>query len=399
MTAASALALGACNLGRQNEARVTVGLPLLDCGTLQANAGRRIETTFVAVAGAEFPPITEFRNQTPCSGESPMLDESNLATFDVDIPAGDNRALAIAVLGAPILLGTATVPDLSIRGVPLRTTTPRPVFFGGGMILKRAMLEGAAPRVNLILEPFVNVLGRVSAAGQPAAARLTFYAPDVSDTGCLSTYEDAETTTLSKLYQVQVGSAGAYLASVPYRATLVETDFGIVCNNDEAHGNELFGFAEGADGRLALFVPGRAVAPGRGLEPGMLLRNSVIFLRDPNEVGELLTSATLVTTRAGLELYLAGYSDALPAEEAVTLAVRPVGESAPQYLAFVAKRAATLGEGPGASGRKLASYDFLHRFGTRQPRVQRLLATQGLPAGEYVMTLPGGQFELPLRLE
>ena len=188
-TVASTLA--ACNLDSNRDTRVTFELPLLDCTSLQDPllGGSQMAGTFIAVAGAEFPPITELRRDTnPCANT--QVDERKLAELAVSVPAGRKRALAIAIVGQPIALGDLLLPEsIDGRGINIRTTEPRPVFFAGGKILEGDVLSQEAPQLALIMEPFVNMLGSVQRGGRGgrAAATIKFMMPDVD--GCLTTVD------------------------------------------------------------------------------------------------------------------------------------------------------------------------------------------------------------------
>lgn len=363
-----AAALAACNFGRQ-DLPVTVRLPLTsaECAELQdpARGGSEMAATFVAVAGAEFPPLTELKEEvTPCL--PPSEDPGSLGEIEVKVPEGDRRAIALAILGKPLGLTGLALPAIELEGLPLRLRDPRPVFFGGGRVLDRAdLLSG---EITLEMHPFVNLIGRVLRGTSPAAARVTFFLPR-ADGACVTPFESESAPAFETLVTVSAGEGGRFFASVPYRAT---EEF---CPDNQ--GNEVFALAETERGEVALLVPGRAETRSSGIEPGILLEDVVMILHQPGVVSPL--ERTLVTGVARLpyarflKLYLSGWG-----LDAPTFAVqRPLTlvriDDAGGELERVVGRldfggVTVLGTPPGAA-QPLRSYERLRRFADRAPSV------------------------------
>ena len=375
----------ACNLDSNRDTRVTFELPLLDCTSLQDPllGGSQMAGTFIAVAGAEFPPITELRRDTnPCANT--QVDERKLAELAVSVPAGRKRALAIAIVGQPIALGDLLLPEsIDVRGINIRTSEPRPVFFAGGKILEGDVLSQEAPQLALIMEPFVNMLGSVQRGGRGgrAAATIKFMMPDVD--GCLATIDTPSDPAIKVVYQITTNANGAFFASAPYRATEG------TCKNDETHGNELFALVEGVGGGVALYVPGRALTPGQGMEPGLLLRDTNIYLRDLSDVSpSLVTSVTYIPTSRLVELHVAGYGlPSTPGGRAL-LEVQELPSGAAQMIEFEAGTPIELGAG-GLFG-PMPSYQRVRLFGDRKPFSMKLSTSHGFANGKHRVTLPDG---------
>lgn len=384
MVAVSA-GLAGCNLAASSDqTQVTLSLPLLDCAALQnpALGGSRIEGTFIAVAGAEFPPLTELRRETnPCSDQEP--NERALAALNVRVPQGSKRALALAIVGRPLPLVGLTLPDsVDVRGINISTREPRPIFFAGGKLLEGDVLGQTEPSIALTLEPFVNMLGSVQRGprGEGVQATIDFILPEVG--GCLTTVDTADDPAIKRVYKMTTNRSGAFFATVPYRST--ETN----CKNDESHGNEIFALVEGAGG-AALYVPGRAITPGQGLEPGVLLRDTTIYLRDRGDAApSLVTSVTYVPTAGRVELHVAGFGVPQTVNGRAALEVQKLPGGASQTIEFEASEPVVLGNG-GLFG-PLPSYQRAHLFGERKPFSMKLSTSQGFDVGTYRITLPEG---------
>jgi hypothetical protein len=300
------LAAVACNYGRQQEIVATARFSLTaeECQRLTdpAYGGGTIEGTYVAVAGAEFPPITRYYpGLDPCRNPDAGAE---LLRLTVGVPEGERRALALGIVGPQLFPGSVELPALAGMRFDLRR-----VFFGGGEIVEEAdLLRGT---LDLYLDPFVNVLGRVRRGGEPVRARIRFFQPQ-SDSFCLRGCERCNPTdpnafepALTEVLTVASTDAGLFFAPVPYRAP--QADF---CD-PLVQGNDLLALSASDAGEVALFVPGRAGDRGSQLQPGMLLTEVQLFLQRPQEIvaAELpvVTGVSLLPDRSSLWFYLSGY--------------------------------------------------------------------------------------------
>jgi hypothetical protein len=393
------LAWTACTGGARDSVSVPVGLALTaeECARLtdEAQGGGPMEGTFAAVAGAEFPPITEFRSGVhPCA--PPDGDSESVQTFTVHVPEGGKRVFGLAVLGRALRLGDLAVPQAEIEGLPLQLRTPRAVFFAGGVEIDREDQERG--EVELELHPFVNLVGSLRRGGEPASGRITFFLPAADrflGGRCLRFFDLPEAPAVEAVYHLRVGERGAFFASMPYRAT----DLG--CPADPPQGNEGFAFAETERGEVALIVPGRAEDRGAGLEPGMLLTHVLVLLRSPEAVDRIapvVTSVARLPSGSFFKVYVSGYGlSALAGAARVPFAFRRLvgGQEQPSIDAFLQIDGVDVLAAPGASTTEFPSYARFRRFGARQPSVlfaravDALGSEVSLPEGDYRVTLPG----------
>lgn len=300
------VAVASCNYGRQEELTTTVRFSLTadECQRLTdpVYGGGAMEGTFVAVAGAEFPPITQYYpGLEPCGSPD---GGTQLLNLTVRIPEGKKRALALGIVGPRLFPGSVELPAMAGLRFDLRR-----VFFGGGEILEEQdLLRGT---LDLDLDPFVNVVGRVQRGVEPAGARIRFFQPE-SDFFCLRGCElcdprdpNAYEPALKEVLTVGTTDTGLFFAPVPYRAG--QGDF---CD-PQVQGNDVLAFAESDVGEIALLVPGRAGDRASQLEPGMLLTEVQLFLHRPLEIVAaglpVVTSVSLLPDRSFLWFYLAGY--------------------------------------------------------------------------------------------
>jgi hypothetical protein len=391
--------LCACASGPRDTVSVRVDLALTEaeCSQLtdETHGGGPMDGTFAAVAGAEFPPITEYRPGfhpcAPADGQS-----ESVATLTVRIPEGGKRVFGMAVLGRELRLGDLAVAQAEIEGLPLQLRTPRAVFFAGGVDIDPEDLERGA--IDLELHPFVNVVGAVRRLGSPAAARISFFLPAADRFGagrCVRSFDAPGAPAFEKVYELVVGERGAFFASIAYRAT----DPG--CPTENPQGNEGFAFAENARGEVALFVPGRAEDRGSGIEPGMLLTNVVVFLRNPDAVDRVqpvVTAIARLPFQSFFKVHVSGYGlEIFQAAPKVAVSLRRfVGgvEQGSVDAFFQVDRVDVLGQPTVPTG-GFPSYSRFRRFGARQPTVLFGRAVDSadaevqLPEGEYRVTVPG----------
>ena len=189
----------------------------------------------------------------------------------------------------------------------------------------------------------------------------------------------ADAAQIDLVATLDTSAGGRFAASVPYR-----TDDGPCAT--QTHGNELFAFAETAAGEVALVAPGRAEAPGTGLEPGMILRNLVVLPRVPQPDGAtvpVLTSVARVAEGNRLVLYLGGFG--LLGSVPFTFELTRVADGARQTL-DVRLVAGVTNDAFGP----FAAYAPFRRFGASLPYVARAMAFSGsspleLSPGEYTL--------------
>jgi hypothetical protein len=383
---AMCLGMAACGLGAQDSSQVTISLPLTDaeCSQIQNPnlGGSTMAGTFVAVAGAEFPPITSFHyGEHPCASRDGT--DTGVADIKVDIPQGSKRVVALAVVGERLnLAGDYHIPQVDLEGFSLPLQDPRTVFFAGGATISLDDLQRGS--IDLKVEPFINLFGEVQVAGAGGQAKLTFYRPaplNIHDptsgkvTTCVPQGDLPDLPGIEKIYSIDTTPLGKFYASVPYRAT------DDCINIPNVQGNEIFAVAETPTGEFAMIVPGRAQDPGSGLEPGIFLSDTFLFPRTPQATsGAMVTGAVRIPSPTGLVLAITVFGSV----DLMTLSKISVdGVMTPVTLDLVG--------GPvGGSMGNFQIYDqFRTRLGQNQISMYQISTATTLGAGPHTIVLSG----------
>jgi hypothetical protein len=129
----------------------------------------------------------------------------------------------------------------------------------------------------------------------------------------------------------------------------------------------------------------------------MLLRQTMIFLRDRRAAASIIvSSATLIPRSDVLEVFVSGWADVDSLPDSLSLPIKRLPDGEPRDFAFEVAHKQALGEG--SFGQPLQSYNRARLFDARRPFAAKLHTASPPPAGEYVVKLPG-ELELPFRVE
>lgn len=376
----AALLLG-CTAERAEQ--MTVALPLLagSCARLQdpALGGSPMEGTLVKLTVAGQVPSTELlRGKHPCS--PPTGDDGTVLELTVSVPAGKDRRLSVSVLGAALGdLGT-TLPLDALDGLPASVASERVVFFDASAPVPADATRAGA--LDLALRPYVHLLGTVRDATGPlagapiAGATVRFFVPNQA---CVAAGAALSTTELTASAPASTSAQGRFFLKTPYQP-------GDGACVGQGHGTEGFAFIETADGRVALLAPGRAEEPGRGLEPGLVMRSALALPRTPSAAGvssPVLTGLSHVPEAGRVVLYASGFGLLLTLPLQAELVAQDSGERQAVELRL---QAAADPFGP------FPSYAPFRRFGSSLP----FIARGELYAGGTLLNPPAGAYWLRL---
>lgn len=245
------------------------------CALLQSptRGGGPMDGTLVSTTAPGFIASTTFElGQHPCAPGG--------SEIPVRLPGGEGRTLSIDIVGRTLL---ESRPDL---GIDRRT-----VFFGGAAAV--AAEDIARGEVSLFFDPHVNLVLEV-----PPASRVRLLRPLRT---CVAGNDEGGTQLIVE--ELALDARGRVFAAIPYSGPEV----GCV---GRTHGNELFAFIEAPNGEVALFVPGRALSPGAGLDPGMLVAETLVRTFAPRPEGletPILTGLARVPAERRFVLQVSGY--------------------------------------------------------------------------------------------
>ena len=312
-----------------------------------------MDGTLVSTTAPGFLPNTTFElGLHPCAPGG--------AEIPVRLAEGEGRTLAIDILGRPI---RESRPELALDN--------RTVFFGGAT--KVAAEDIARGEVELFFDPHVNLVLEV-----PPGSRVRLLRPARA---CVVGADEDATVLLTE--EVTPDARGRVFAAIPYTGP----EAGCV---GRTHGNELFAFVESPTGEVALFVPGRALTPGEGLDPGMLLAETLVRTFAPKPAGldaPILTGLVRLPTGRRFTLQLSGYGILRALPVPLRLVRQDTGAEVPLDLRLDDNNEAF---GP------FDSYAPFRRFGSALPFTTLATAFDGaapreLLAGEYTLVIGEGQ--------